>query len=298
MAFEFSQFWIREAWANVRRNRLMSLLAVLTVTVGLFILGSFYLTVANFRAAVAQETAKLDLTVMLDHNISSARRSQVDALVGHLPRVASHRLVLRGEVLKEWQKEFSDFPLDDWRQNNPMSDELRIKLRDPADLFLVRQYLLKVKGVSASRDDTNADLAARKLLALDHFATVAGLVALLVLSASILLIIHNAIRLTVYARRREIRIMQLVGATPGFIRVPFLLEGCFYGLAGAVVAAVALAPVYLLAVRGNGIIHSLLPLAPGPLLGTCMGLMVVSGLVFGFAGSVISLHQPGPRASG
>lgn len=285
MSLEFLEFWARETVANIRRNRLMSLLAVTTVTIGLFILGSFYITVSNLRAAVTQQTQKLDLVVFLEKKISPERRKVILA-AAQMPQVARVDLKLGSQVLKEWQKSFSDLPLDDMKNANPFADELRIKLKNPEDLFKVRKYLSSVAGVAAAKDSLEADDAARKLLAFNRFLTVAGLVALVVLSLAILLIIHNAIRLTVYARRREIRIMHLVGATPGFIRIPFLLEGLFYGLAGALIAALGLIPFYVFAASTNTpLVQAILPLSPLAILWPCCVLIMTAGGVFGLLGA-------------
>jgi len=287
MRFESLQFWTREALANVARNRLMSFLAVLTVTVGLFILGGFYITLGNLRAAARYETSKLDLVVMLKHDITPEERKAVVA-AARIPQVASLKLVLRGQVLKDWQTKLSDMPLDIPAASNPLNDELHVNLRNPRDLLAVRRYLLGLPGVDSSPDDSAAMRAAAALLAVDHFLTVAGLVALVVLSLAILLIIHNAIRLTVYARRREIRIMELVGATQNFIRVPFLLEGCLYGLAGAALAAIALYPLAAMAQAKMVALGSGVP-ARVPL--SCFALMLAAGLTFGLVASWFSLSQ-------
>ncbi len=74
MLLEYLMFWARETLSNVRRNPLMSLLAISTVTVGLFILGAFYLALGNLRGAVKSETQKLDMAVILDRDISAKRR--------------------------------------------------------------------------------------------------------------------------------------------------------------------------------------------------------------------------------
>ncbi len=288
MFLEFLQFWAREAAANVRRNRLMSLLAVSTVTVGLFILGAFYLSVSNLRAAVGHTTQKLDLVVILEPDIAAKRRSEIYN-AARISQVADLKIVMASQALKEMEKRYGDMPLDDLGKDNPLGDELRINLKNPDDFFAVRTYLAGLKGVKTVRNDREADNVTRQLLALNRFLTVAGLVSLFVLGMAILLIIHNAIRLTVFARRREIRIMQLVGATPGFIRVPFLLEGLFYGVCGALISALALSPLYLLASRNPApLLQSLLPLSAGTVLGPCILLMLFAGLIFGVMGSWLS----------
>jgi cell division transport system permease protein len=237
MFFEFLMFWMRETAFNIRRNSLMSLLAVTTATVGLFILGAFYLLTSLTRATVQEETQKIDLAIFLKNDVSVARREQI-MKAARIPQVRDLQLVLRSQVLREMKRDWPHIPLDDFQdKNNPLSDELRIKLRDPQDLFKVRAYLTSLKGVRSDTRTPGEDEVVRGLLAVSRFLTIAGVVSLAVLGMAILLIIHNAIRLTIFARRREIRIMELVGATHTFISVPFLWEGVIYGVVGAAIAS-------------------------------------------------------------
>ncbi len=287
---EFLQFWMRETLANIARNRLMSLLAISTVTIALFILGAFYLSISNLRAAVGNQAQKLDLVVILDRGISSKRRLEIYN-AARTPDVAKIDVVLASQALKELKKQFSDLPLDDFGQENPLGDELRIQLKDPANFFKLRAYMTKLKGVNAVQD-VGADEVARRLLDFNRFLTYAAAISLLVLGLAILLIIHNAIRLTVFARRREIRIMQLVGATSNFIRVPFLLEGVFYGIGGAILAATALGVLYGAASGSTApLLRSILPLTPGQILLPCIVMMIFAGAIFGVLGALFSFSH-------
>lgn len=289
MPFEYLMFWLRETISNVGRNRLMSLLAVSTVTLGLFILGAFYLGVVNLKAAVGKETSKLDLVVFLQHDITAARRKEIiDA--AHIPQVKSLKFVGKDEALKEMQRELPKFPLDDMvGDQNFCGDEIRLTLKNPEDIFKVSAYFNSIKGVDQTEQQSDA---VREILTLNRFLPLVGFGALIILGLVILLIIHNAIRLTIFARRREIRIMELVGATPWFISMPFLLEGMFYGIVGSLLAGVVLTSLSALIER-SGVPLLMLFL---PLSGTSVGLqcsvwMFIAGLAFGLAGSWISITR-------
>ena len=280
------QFWLREAFDNIWRNRLMSLLAISTVTIALFILGAFFLSISNLRAAVAAQTQKLDLIVVLDKGIAPARRKQIYN-AARMKQVEKLDIVMASQALEKYGREF-DMPVDELKQDNPLGDELHVKLRDPNDFFAVRNYLARIKGVN-SVQNSDADKAAQKLLQINRWLGIGALVALAILSVAILLIIHNAIRLTLLARRREIRIMQLVGATNGFIRVPFLLEGLFYGIVGAALAALGLATIYgVTSANASQLARELMPLAPATILGSCAAWLLLAGAAFGALGAWIS----------
>ena len=294
MPIEYLSFWLRETLSNVSRNRLMSLVAITTTTVGLLILGSFYLTLANLRAAVDRETQKLDIVVFLRNDISKERRLELYQ-AARIPQVSRLNIVTRDIVLKQMRKDLPDIPVEDFKNDNPLKDELRIKLKNPENIIAVQKYLASMKGVDKVRRD---DEVVRNLLRINRFLAISSIVATLVLGMAILLIIHNSIRLTIFARRREIRIMELVGATSWFIRVPFLLEGIIYGLAGAAIAATCLTVAWMAVQHSN---WSLLPLLL-PLIGTniwlkCTAVLTIAGAVFGFVGSWASLSRSLGRAA-
>lgn len=288
MTWEFISFWTRETISNIRRNRLMSLLAVSTVTIGLFVLGTFFIAWASLQGTVKDQTKKLDLTVILNRDVSPKRRLEIFNAT-RIAQVEDLQIATKGQVLEEMRREMKDLPVADLRKDNPFGDELRIKLKDPQQIFAVSSYLKTIEGVGEVRMDAQV---ARRLLSVSHFVTAIGIASLVVLGMGILLIIHNAIRLTVFARRREIRIMELVGATSWFIRVPFLLEGIVYGVTGAVYAAAGLTALLVVISRGDAeIVAMLMPDSPMKLLWQCIGGMLIAGIGFGLAGSWVSLSR-------
>lgn len=219
-----------------------------------------------------------------------------------MPQVKQVEVVLQAQVLKQFSREMPQIPLDDFRDSkyNPFGDELRIKLHDPARDFLqVRDYFnsLKGKGVLEIRSPGENEVV-QKLVEVNNFLAIAGFVALWVMGLAILLIIHNAIRLTIFARRREIRIMELVGATPWFIRIPFMLEGLVYGAMGAIVASLILGPLYATAARAlSPWAKALLPLEHAAVMARCIGWMTLAGLGFGLLGAWFSLARTWNRAA-
>lgn len=297
MPLEFIFFWTRETLSNLVRNRLMSLLALSTVTIGLFILGGFYLTLAHVREMVKTQTGKLDISVVLDHDITPKRRRDI-YLACRIPQVADLQILSKDQVLMEMHRDTPGISVNDLKgRDNPLSDELRLKVKDAQTIPAVRAYIETLKGKGV--DDTISDNdILQKLLKFNLVLTIVGSVSLFVLGMAILAIIYNTIRLTVHARRREIRIMELVGATRGFIRVPFVMEGVIIGFFGAVLAAIFL-------VSFHSILNNLMPdflqtMSPEMVAFVskqCATGVAVSGLVFGLVGSCISLNRSITRAA-
>ena len=128
MLLEFLMFWMRETASNIRRNRVMSLLAITTATVGLSILGTFYLLTNLTRATVQEETQKIDLVIFLKNDLSTARRKQIFE-ASRIPQVKRVDFVSRDAALKAMKRDFPNIPVDDFKgRDNPLSDELRLKL--------------------------------------------------------------------------------------------------------------------------------------------------------------------------
>lgn len=283
-------FWIRETFSNIGRNKLMCLLAVSTVTICLFVLGAFYFAWGSLQSQIGAQTQKIDLRIILDPHISDARRDDI-MKAAHMPQVADVTFVTKEQALKQLTADIKDFPVQDLIKNNPLGDELHIRLKDPSQIFKVRTYLTSISGVQKTLAPQE-DNVVKMLLDINNFVRTAGVVALVILGIGILLIIHNAIRLTIFARRHEIRIMELVGATPWFIRIPFLMEGLIYGLAGAVIAAVLLLGVFLpLTHNSTPLVQVLIPANAGDILRQGLLWIMLAGLCFGFFGSWISLSR-------
>jgi cell division transport system permease protein len=159
----------------------------------------------------------------------------------------------------------------------------------PEDLPALAAMAQRLPGVAEVR--YGQELTER-LLALVRAAKMGGLSLIIFMALASLLIIATTIRLTIYARRREIRIMQLVGATHWFIRLPFLLEGLLYGLAGGILAAVVLLVGYSYLDQQVTRALAFLPLLFSPrLLALLAGLMVSLGVVFGLAGSLLATRE-------
>jgi cell division transport system permease protein len=297
MPLEFILFWTRETLSNLIRNRLMSLLAMSTVAIGLFILGGFYLSLAHVREMVKNQTGKLNITVILDPNITPTRRKQIYEAC-RIPQVADLQIRTKDQVLMEMHRDTPDMAVSDLKgRNNPLSDELRLKVKDPQTIPAVIKYMQTLKGKGV--DDTISDQAIlQKLLSFNMWLTVIGSVSLIVLGLAILAIIYNTIRLTVHARRREIRIMELVGATRGFIRVPFVLEGIILGFCGALLAALFLVSFHsLFGSKMPVFLRAMSPEMIGQVSRQCAVGVVFAGLFFGLVGSCISLNRSITRAA-
>jgi cell division transport system permease protein len=228
-------FLIYEGCRNIWRNGLMSLAALGTVTVSLTILGASGLSAYCIHEIALRQPQKLnEIDVFLQVTTPRDTSVEVEERVKALPNVKSVTLITREEAWEETQA--GQPALKETAIANPLPDALRVEAADVGSMDAMTARLRdpamfpEVNWVNASNTEV------RSLLALAHVIRVLGGTISFGLFTATLFIVYNTVRLTVFARRREIRIMQLVGATPRFIRFPLLMEGLFYGIAGAGIA--------------------------------------------------------------
>jgi cell division transport system permease protein len=223
------RFFFSEVW----RNLIMQLTAIGTVAVTIVLLGGFLFTRDTLGKIGDDVLRKIEISVFLS---DAATTAQADSLIAKLradPRIASVVYVPKNEGLRQMRERLRGQIDTSLLTSNPLPDALRVRVyntdrvRDVAATIRRQAY---VANVEFAQD------AVQKLLRLsDVLGRIGlGIVTLLILTAAI--IISNTIRLTVFARRREIAIMQLVGASGTYIRLPFIFEGFLDGLLGAALA--------------------------------------------------------------
>ncbi len=232
------RFFLGEVFANFTRNAAMQFTAIGTVAVTIVMLGAFLYvreTLTAFGQGILQQ---IEIAVYLDDGVNDQQAKQLQATIASDPRVVAARYVPRAEGLREMRERLgTDFDTS-LLTANPLPNAFRVQVRDADDVPAVAAAIGKLSGIA--KVDFAADTVTKLLRAADVIGRVGlGMIGLLVLTAAI--IIANTIRLTVFARRREIAIMQLVGATGTYIRMPFIAEGIIAGVAGALIAIGVLA---------------------------------------------------------
>jgi cell division transport system permease protein len=284
---------VREAMANIRINRTTTLIAVATMAFTLACFGVFLLLYVNLHGIVSGLQDDIKVIVYLHDNLSASGISDLQRRLKTEPEVASLVYVSKEQALADFRDQFpSEQHLLQGLGENPLPASFVVTLgpsfrsSDSVKRWAERTNALPgVAQIQYSRDW------------IDNLATVVGYLELAaiavgsLLSAASVTIIANTIRLTLYARREEIEIMRLIGATGAFIKIPYLLEGAVLGALGATLALVLL--------RGGFEFFKLHLGTPGRFLGIESGftffparvwlLMVLAGLLLGCLGSFVSL---------
>jgi len=284
------RYSLRQGVVSLRRNALLVLVTTSMVAVSLAILGGFMLLSANVRQMVRTIETNVEIAVFarMDADVNALR-----AELEQVPGVSEIVFVPRAQGLRELGQSLGDPELFQvfTAQNNPLPDVFRLRVHDAEQVSAVAQATRALDGVDTV--DYGEELITQ-LLAFTQW--VSGLLvatsALLGLGAIFLVI--AIIRLSVIARQEEIGVMKYLGASNGFIRLPFVFEGTVMGFCGALLASFALWALYGSLVGSLG--EMALPLLLTPVtgvvqLGSVFGTMLVLGTLVGALGSLLAVRK-------
>ncbi len=232
------RFFLGEVFANFTRNAGMQLTAIGTVAVTIVLLGAFLYVRDTLQTFGTGVLSQIEIAVYLKDGVADAAAKNLGAKLAHDPRVAVAAYVPKRDGLRRMRdvlgKDFDTSLLT----SNPLPDTYKVRVKDPDQVSAVAAWIAKDGRVA--KTDYAADTV-QKLLKTAAVLGRVGIALIALLSLSAAVVIANTIRLTVFARRREIAIMQLVGATSTYIRMPFIAEGMLAGVLGAAVAIGVLA---------------------------------------------------------
>jgi cell division transport system permease protein len=231
------KFFLGEVGTNFTRNAAMQFTAIGTVAVTIVLLGAFLYvreTLASFGNGML---SKIEVAVYLNDDFDDAHAKAITVRFAQDHRIIGATYVPKREGLRRMKTVLgSDFDTS-LLTSNPFPNAFHVRVRHPDDVPAVAASIAKYPGVA--KTDYAADTVAKLLRIADLLGRV-GLIMIGLLVVTAAIIIANTIRLTVLARRREIAIMQLVGATNMYIRMPFIAEGMLAGVLGATLALAVL----------------------------------------------------------
>ena len=217
----------------------MQATAIGTVAVTIILLGAFLYARASVTHLASDAMSQITISVYASPDATKAQEDALRTAFAKDDRILSTQFVPKSEGLKELEARMrGQLDVSSYLTENPLPDKFRVKVRHPEEVPAVAASIRKLPGVQSV--DYGQDVVQR-LLQIGSVARRAGiaLIAIFIVVAGI--IISNTIRLTVFARRREISIMQLVGATNMYIRLPFICEGLIDGALGVILAVAVLA---------------------------------------------------------
>ena len=234
-------FFLREALRAMRRNAAPSFAALATVLVTMLVLGVFIPIVQATNGAAATVRGRVLVDVYMNTSATATDDARVKQELVRLQHVKTVEFVSKETAYAQQSKQ--DPGAYALLASNPLPDTFHVIPDNPANVFVIGREIKSsggtlidpmIQSVSQKKTDTKKILEVTNLVTI----TAAGLTVLLALAS--VLLIANTIRLSLYARRREVEVMKLVGATDWFIRWPFVIEGTIVGALGALLAIAVL----------------------------------------------------------
>ncbi len=251
------KYFFRESFTSLVRNRWMSLASIGAVAAALIILGSFLLISVNFDYILKDVESQVEITAYLEDSLDQDEISRLGKDLAVINGIKEIKFISKEAAIEEFKEQVGKELLEGIE--NPLPDSFRIKVNDPHEVALVAGKIEKYWGIEEVKYGKGI---VEKLFNIIHWVRVIGWTIMAVFAAVSIFIISNTIRLTVFARRREINIMKYIGATDWFVRWPFLIEGMVLGLIGSSLAIGVLGIAYnylYITVKLNIPMISLLP---------------------------------------
>ncbi|HEY8342624.1 MAG TPA: permease-like cell division protein FtsX [Calditerricola sp.] len=284
---------LREGVKNIGRNGWMTFASVSAVAVTLFLLGVFLILAMNVDHFMARVESQVEIKVYLAPDAKPEQVKAVETALRNLPGIKSVVYVSKDQGMQELKERLGDKAelLEGLEKENPLPDRFDIKTYDPHQTPQVAE---KIRQISHVAEVQYGKGWVEKLFAFTRMVRNVGLVFVVGLAFTAMFLIANTIKITIFARRREIEIMKLVGATNWFIRWPFFIEGMLLGLLGALfpIAVLWLGYRALFDVVRQDLSLFFLDLLPvTPLMTQVSFLLVAIGMLIGMWGSLISMRR-------
>jgi cell division transport system permease protein len=285
-------FFLREAMKNIRLNLLMSITAITTTFICILVLGVALLVSSHVEGVIGSVREDVSVEVFFPPDASQQEIDKVRSAVEGYPEVSSVNYVSKEEALETFKETFADQPeIYEGIDPGVLPASLQVQLENPAAADEVAQRLREDHRFT----DDNLSYPQQTIERLNKVTSymilgLYGATALFLISS--VLLISNAIRLSIFARRKEIEVMKLVGASDSFVRTPFVFEGLVQSLIGAGLAALTVVWINFLFVDWS---QDALPFVPisGDAVNTLLilAVLVVVGVVIGVIGSFLSVTR-------
>ncbi|MBK7921551.1 MAG: ABC transporter permease [Veillonella sp.] len=285
------RYFFKEALKSMRRNGLMTLASISTVALSLFMLGVFLCGVVNLNNMAESLENQVELSVYLKDDLTTDQIMAVGKKVKEIPNVKRIEFINKEQAMTDFKERLGDQQqlVSSLNGVNPLPNSYVLTFENPEDVKSTARLVTTFPGVESSHYGQDV---IEELFKITQIIRIGGIVLIVFLAAATLFIISNTIRLTVFARRKEIAIMKYVGATNSFIRWPFMIEGMLLGFVGAIIATLCVGEFYhfiTLEVEQSLAFFPLVKMFP--FFYTLVGVLLGGGILVGAIGSTISLKQ-------
>ncbi len=292
---------MREGAKNVVRNGWMSFASVSSISISLFILGVFLLLALNVNDLAKQIESQVEIRVFLEVGTPQEQISALQNEIGNMAEVSKITFVSKEEGLKFLREKLGEDGKELLEgfdgENNPLNDSFTVEVYEPRQVSSVAAQIEKLnegKSPAPIYKVSYGKGTVETMFKVTEIVRNIGLILVAGLAFTAMFLIANTIKLTILARRREIAIMKLVGATNSFIRWPFFIEGALLGIIGSLIPVAVLLYGYSQLISTTQIELGLMMVRLLPVRSiafTLFALLASIGIVIGIWGTTISVRK-------
>lgn len=283
-------YFLREAFKSLSRNRLLSFATISTVAISILILGFAVLLTINASALMNYLESDVEIVAFLEKDLTKSQISDIKQDLTAITGVKSVNFVSREKALDKLQESYGgkEYNLKETLGKNPLPNSYEIKADDPHNVSKIAAQVKKIDGIYKVNYGQGV---VERLFKVTRWVRIVSMVFIVLLVFAAVFLIATTIRLAIFARRKEIYLMKLIGSTDWFVRWPFFIEGVFLGATGGLIAILVLAAGY-----GSLISHMdalfFLPLVTNAkILSNVYISLLICGAVLGVLGTWISLNR-------
>jgi cell division transport system permease protein len=294
------KYFFSETFISLRRNFFMGFTAITTVAITLFVVGFFTIIVYDIQGIISSVESEVKLAVYLEDDITKELKDFWEKTILSWEETDSINYISKDQAMEKFreQNEGSDILKEIEENILPASFEITLKTPEKIDQVALRfkdkddNFLEGINDVIYGKNYVN------KLFSITAIIGVIAFLIIIVLLLAAIVLIFNTIRLSIYARRKEIEVMKLVGATNWFVRIPFLFEGFFEGFMGSIISIILLYFIgNFLLIRGERVIVDTMRIKELAIVGSSSVILyvyigvVIMGSLIGVLSSAIALRR-------
>lgn len=231
---------------NIKRNKLFSLASIGTITACIFLIGLFYIIIANFQHMIKEAEESVCVTVFFNDDCTEERITEIGNWIKKRAEVARVEYTSGEEAWEEYKEiYFAEEPemAEGFKDDNPLakSSNYEVYLND---LSMQSTFVTSLKAQEGVRKVNYSESTAKTMTDFGKMAGYISIAIIVILLAVGIFLISNTVMIGITVRKDEIRIMKLIGATDIFVRLPFIIEGIVIGIMGAIIPVIVLVLVY------------------------------------------------------
>ena len=284
-------YYVREGLSSVFVHGFTSLAAMLVIAACLMITGTFALVAYNLDLQIRELEGQSEIVVYIDENVSRDNALALGQKIRALDNVKTAEFVTKEQLFEDYLDSLGEdaYVMEELRDDNPLRDSYQITMDDVSRHADTVKALENINGVAAS---SSMQEVSERLIQIRQVVNLISYTMVALLGGVSVFIIANTVKLAMFARKEEIAIMNMVGATNHFIRAPFVVEGMFLGLSAAALAFFVLWGVYAYVsaqlAEGTAILTMV---AFAAVWKEVLAIMLGAGLLLGVGGSVITIRR-------